>query len=415
MQVLSYTEPSTSPARPAAISVMGTLAIVFGTGGIVAGFIGSMMALMFVTASTMLGNLPTVTGDFAGPKGFYVDDRQIIVRAFHAKQAMTPYQQSQLGFLLSDVGTIIAPAITTSTSGDPAMDYLNNSLIGEAGTMVEDGSGVWFDLPAGKISVTDTDATFTPAKFSSLKPIRRSTLRTMVTPINLSKLSSGEVQMVIDRVQEMAGSSPLNPAQVTALRNELVTNSGKYIGSPADMPALFGQITAVIPSGLVAQNGTVGDVDISFPTTDLTISSTGSVSTVQGSINGNPFPKMAKWPLRLTLAGCVLSLCLAVYLLVVGIVTLRNSFYAPLLLRIYACTKIVVALALAAGGWWSWSEFGQAVSAQGGSAATGMPPNWLSIGTTTAAGTLIISCALPITILVLLRTKAVKAFYSQNA
>jgi len=409
VQVLQYNELSTSPGRPAAISVIGTLAIVFGAWGLISGFFGSLMAFGFMAASTAATSFSTVPTDYAGPNGHYVTEREVIVRAFQLKQPMTPSQQSQLSFLLSDVGTRIVSTLPSSSSVDPAQDYLNTQLTGESGTNVETGSGVWFDLPAGKVTVTDTDATFTPGVASSLKPIKRSTLRTMPNPANPSQLSTAEMQTVIDRVQEIAGSTPLTTAQVAALRKELTTNPSQFIGSPADMPALLGQITSVVPDA-----SGVGKT-VTFGTSTITLSANSVVTTTSFSANGRPFPKMRTWPLGVVLTGSLLGLLLSVYVLIVGIVTLRNSFLAPILLRVYAWLKIAITLAVSVAGWWTWSEFWQGIMAQGGTATATMRTNSLSISAATAVGTVLLGWAFPITILILLRTKTVKAFYTRSA
>ena len=400
---LVYTD-SVAKTRPTAVTVIGVLAIVFGGLGLLSGGAATLVSFSVLKLQSIVAaSAPTTpsTPDFAGPKGFDEADRQIIVDAFAAKHPLTAPQIKELSFLLGDVGTRIVPGLSNNnTTIDSADAYERANLTGETGDAVE--GGVWFDLPSGRLTVTDSNTLFTPALDSALSPVQRTSIRHGTNPVDPSQLNVAEVQAVIDRVQDLSSTTPLNAAQIAGLRQKLSSGARLLVGAPVDLPDLLSQVR----STSVTKDKTA---IVSLRSATLVISPNGVVNSAPSFSGRSPFPKMSRQPLIAFVTGSVLNVALAIYLLVVGIVTLRNTLAARTLLLIYAVVKILVTLLATGAGWWAWHEFWSALSTQNGTSGSAQP-NTLPLLMTVAAA--FIGCAFPVAVVMLLRTKSVRSFYS---
>ncbi|CAN5488787.1 hypothetical protein BH10PLA1_BH10PLA1_15980 [soil metagenome] len=400
VQVLAYTESQTS-VRPAAVTAIGVMSIVFACVGFFGALGGAFLSLGFMINTTAVRNGPNaqVIPDTAGPNGFYATDRDVIEQAFNTRQALSGLQQVQLDFLLSDVGAKILPAVPTAVSNDPAVDYRRSFLAGSAGGQVE-SDGTFYDVPSGRITVTDHDATFTPAANSIVPAFKRSADRASILP----NLTATEIKAVIARVQEHAGNTPLNPAQVAKFTSMLQKSPGTLLGTPGDMRDLLGGIIAVkiLPDG---------SAQVDAPNATVTISSSGARTLFSNGIS-KPFPPMKVWPLATTMIGGVISAGLSIFLLVIGVITLRNSLVAATLHRVYAWAKIVLTLVGAVATWLIWADFTKGIASQASTASPKAQAVFSSIATAMTVGSVLLGLAYPVTLLLVLRLKSVRAFYA---
>jgi len=411
MQVLSYNDRVSTGKPPSVITAMGVMSIIFGAIGVIGAIASGFFSLIFLiaTAATATATGPQAFApvpviEFAGPNGIFIADRTIIIQAFNRMQSMSPKQQSQLEFFLADVGKSIVPDVVAGGQSkfDPAMSYARANLTG-SGTGVEDGS-VWYDVPIGRITVTDDDASFAPNADSTTKPVRRSRTRTPPNPQDLTQLSSIEIQAVIDRVQEHAGATPLSPTLVTSLRGQLQSNpTTLLVGAPADMADMLGQVSNVALSGSTTAT-------VVFTNATVTMSPSGVTSSFGYSANGpRGFPKMKTWPLAIVLTGAGINILLAVYLLVSGVVTLRNSPSGGKLHRIYAWIKILVTLGTATATWWMWDDFYGGIMTP----TPGSPnPPFGMVSTMMTGFGVLVGLAYPIALLFMLRSKSAREYYS---
>ena len=403
VQVLSYTE-SVSARRPGVVTAIGVLSIIFGAMGLIGTAFGTLMYLGFLMTMSAVATMGTsMTADIAGPHGYDAAQRDVIIQAFNSKRPMSGPVEAQFTFLLSDVGQKIVPGIpSNTTSADPVKDYVALNLTGESGWGVE--GGIWYDVPSGRITLTNTDATFTPNPDSSLPTFKRTTQRRGASSGSLSTLSEEEIQAVIDRVQDLAGSTPLNTTQVKALHTNLSTNAVGFIGPQPDMPSLLSQVSMVIPNN--------SSHIIRFNTSTLTISPTGGTAVTPSVNMASPFPKMRKWPLTLAITSSLVSLLLCVYLIVAGIETLRNKLYAARLHRIYAWIKIMLTIVGSLASGWVWADFSRGIINASPSPSAGMNNSWAAFSTGMTVGMLVLGLAYPVALLIALRTRTAREFYS---
>lgn len=396
VRVLAYTFPVDN-LRPGWITAMGVSSIIVGCWQMLSNMWSGSMALVFFIAGNF-ANTPTGPVDYVGPDGYLQSDRVVIIRAFNAKQSLTPSQQNQLDFFLMDVGQKHVPAVSAaaSSAGEVA-DYTSANLSGEAGVDVETAGAAWFELPVGRLTLSDSAATFAPLDNSP--PVTRSFSRSLADPADPSVLSPAEIQAVIDRVQAMSGS-PLLPSQVKALQQQLGTNAKALVGSPPDMPTLLGQVSSVIPSQ--------GSLVVDFQQAMLVIPTNGQASVIS-TPQQEAFPKIAVVPMVSLIVESALSGLLAIYLLVIGIVTLRNSIAGGRLHKIYAVSKILLTLIATAASWWAFHSAAANAVSVGITNSGGYIRGW---GWLMSLLALIGGCAYPIALLCVLRIKQVREFYA---
>ena len=108
---------------------------------------------------------------------------------------------------------------------------------------------------------------------------------------------------------------------------------------------------------------------------------------------------------------------LAAYLLVAGILVLRGVAIGGKLHWVYAVIKIPLTLLAAVVGWWMWSgimQFGTAVRASAAAGGTVAPPPGWASGVTMVFAVLLAVVALiyPISLLFVLRSSRVRAYYN---
>lgn len=210
-------------------------------------------------------------------------------------------------------------------------------------------------------------------------------------------LTPPEISSVVSAVNS-AAPSPLNQAQVRSLQAELAKPNQLLV-----RVASVGQVAAVI-----AQPG--GNVTIYFNTGNMLV--LGPAGQV---ISSGP-PPMPKFNVNPGLAGlvileAVLSGALAIYLVVVGIIVLRGSFAGPRLLRIYAWTKIPLAILAGVGVgmlmYQFYSGFSNMPGFAGANAASFAP-----LGTLYGVGLGLLGLAFPVGVLIALRSRTVRGYFN---
>jgi hypothetical protein len=379
LSVLPYTQPATN-VRPGLVTAMGVASLIIGVIAMLGGAFTTLISLSFFIASTA-GPRTAAFIDPMGPNGYDRSDRRTIVQAMNFKQKMNSAQRGQLDFFIADVGKLYVPAVPiTSPTNDPVADWGTANVVA-SGPNVEGGE--WFDLPMGKLTVTDKSASI---QLSDGKTISRSTLRTGANP---AVLTPQEVGAVVNRIQEMNTTTPLTPLEVSALTSILQSNTGPLFGTPRDMPALLGQISSVVNTG--------GTTYVTFQNGGVVTVSSGGATVTAGGINtpNGPF-KLASAPAAIVVIENILSVGLSIYLLVIGILTLRNSPAGAKLHKVYAWLKLLLAVTGAGGLFWL-------ILGSGGTA----PWAWVS-----GIMVLVIGIIYPIVLLLILPTKSMREWYS---
>jgi hypothetical protein len=211
-------------------------------------------------------------------------------------------------------------------------------------------------------------------------------------------LTPSEIQSIVQRVQQMSGNG-LSPAQVSTLQSALQTNS----------PPLVSPAYAFSPI-LTVDKSPDGSVDIQFNGGGaLSLNSGGQVvsQSAAGTAIVPTLPRIGIGVGVLLGVDALASLALAVLLLVAGIQVFRNSPGAARLHRIFAVLKIPVGVFGAAA---VALMYGQMLGSMGGGAFRG-PGGTRMVEIGYFTGYFVLSCAYPIALLIVLRTRGVRAYY----
>jgi hypothetical protein len=210
-------------------------------------------------------------------------------------------------------------------------------------------------------------------------------------------LTPAQINSVVSAVKS-AAPSPLNPAQVRSLQAELAKPNQLLVSV-----ATSRQVTTVIaPPG--------GNVTIVFNTGNmLALGPTGQVI----SSGLPPMPKLNVNPglVALVSLDAVLSGALAIYLIVVGIIVLRGSFVGPRLLRIYAWTKIPLAILAGVGVGMLMYQFYSGFSNMPGFAGAN-GASFGPLGTLYGIGLGLLGLAFPVGVLIALRSRTVRGYFN---
>jgi hypothetical protein len=427
VQPLQYVIPAYR-GRPGLITAIGVISIVLASLGILGGLFSVlqasgyyMMSIMSTrvtaraTSRSVVVTAPapvpvnggTVPG--AGPRGMNDVERRAAAAALTRLRPMTPRRKSQLDAILAQAGKDMAVDDVTASgvmdetrSGEAPPDY----FVTPAGRLeVFNDRAVFFpsnNSPAVRVSAPPTGAANPPAPVAEGQTsavaveVPATAPAAATTAPAIAGLTPAEVQSVVQQAQASA-SPPLNAAQVAALQ-ALLAAPGQQLVQPG---AVQGAVLAVYNSGgsSVVQFSNGGSV---------TIASTGAVT----SMSATPvMPTFSINPVSLTAMAvtAVLSLALAVYLLVCGILTLRQSQRARRQHLIYVALKLPVAVAGAVAAALVNHDIKASVTPAGGAA-----PTW-TFSLFTGGVPLVLGCAYPLALLIALNLKQVKDYYAAGA
>ncbi len=211
-----------------------------------------------------------------------------------------------------------------------------------------------------------------------------------------SSLTPAQVNAVLTRVNALAGKG-MNPRQINALRTALQAGGQQIIRPGGNVPAAVAQVDR---TSVDSQ----GSVHVRTSTASIMLDPSGGISTTVVSFQG-PIPALASAfdgsHFLPEIAISFLGTGLAIYLLVIGILTLRGSRLGGRLHRIYAWVKIVLALL---GGATLFSLVTH---------LTGATASNLFAGPAFLAGVIsaFIGLLYPIGLLIALRSRTLRAYY----
>ncbi len=328
------------------------------------------------------------------PKGFSAAQREAVVAGLKRVRTLSDKQVKNLEALLDAYGQDV---ILLRGAKLTATNVMKN--VSDAGTLPSatgDEGPTYFELGQGRIEVSDAQAAFFPTQGEAVRASADDGSANAGV-IHPSGLSDAEVKAVLARVQQLS-TLPLNATQVASLTTELQTGTMRLFTPSSSPTQTSSQVIAVrtIGSGAVEVRTTAGSIQV---TTSGQVMSTSAWPT-----SGPPtFNVRGGVVLALVLEG-ILSFLLAIYLLVIGILTLRQSPRGGRLHMIYAVVKIPLAIASGVGLYFLMSDLFSALP--GGS---GMNP--VALATSTSMGVLF-ACIYPIALLITLRTRSVREYYA---
>jgi hypothetical protein len=120
---------------------------------------------------------------------------------------------------------------------------------------------------------------------------------------------------------------------------------------------------------------------------------------------------MSKPAMLATVIVAALNLCLAIYLLVIGIMVLRDALSGRKLHWIYVVLKIPLVIAGGIAGWFLWRSFGNSFMAAATPPGTPAPPmgNFMALS---AVFSSLFALAYPIALIFVMSSRTAKRYYS---
>jgi len=399
--------------RPGLVTAIGVLAIVVAC---LSG-LGNVMGGGYTVLFYFLSNLPANFGNFATnfPPGnaapphavqtgpLSVADAGVATGVLQEQLALDGPHQQELSELLRKHGAAIFQ-IDDNAALTPATVKDLTSELHKAESNAD--SVARFNTPVGTVEIYSDHSTFTSTD-------RATTIRTsskdQSDSVNAgiaattepsptaatTVLQPGEISRAIAAIRQMPNVQA-TPAQIAAIRREL--------SNPNQTLVVSGGPTLVYSAISLPLNN---NLQIGFNSGTLTLDSAGRVTSLIATTQFQkplPFRMPAGWTI-VVVVECAVSALLAIYLFIIGIVVLRGSLSSPRLLRIYAYPKILLAITSGMSVVFLILTSAATAIAQ---TATGAQVSAYMAG----ASLLIGGIAFPIGILIALRTRAVKRYYS---
>jgi len=415
VQPIAYPPPEAQ--RPGLITAIGVVSIIVGSLGLLFNGIGGLQAFAVMMMSNMSKQLVTQQAAAStaakapkpvDPLSMPKDERQIVLRGLAMHRAITPARRDQLDALLAKNGRQIFRLQGPNLTVDVVKQNVSDS-----GRLPDARGGEgpdFFVVGEGRIELADDHAKFVPgdAGGGSAETVRVNAADTAEQADWELGLTPAQVKAIVDTVEKQSGTT-LPQAQKTKLA-AILSNSTQGFFTPA---ATIPEVTSQVQS--VSVFGTGGTTQLTLTTNQgmLSLDATGNTtsSTTWAAGGGVAFggPGGAPFNIDTTAAGfaigsAVIGACLAVYLLVIGILVLRQHPRGGRLHKIYAWIKIP--LAIVAGI--AWVMLWASLFSGGGAAARSMTPAVI----TGAVVAVLVGCLYPVALLIALRTKSVREYYA---
>lgn len=401
---LGYGTPVQS-GRPGLVTTIGVMSIIIGTLSVLCSFglgIYSVIFFMIGKSNAVAGARGPVRATVVMTTPANQDDsdaldagaRETVVAGLtRSTGPLSAPRQGMLDRLLAAHGRQIfktpprdltqqAVAVSVSSSG---------RLPGTGGKSGAD----YFEVGEGRIEVYDDHAVFFPSNGQAA--LRVDTTAGSETG-QQNALTPMEVQQLVARASQLSANS-LNQAQVATLTAELSKPDQQMILPKSG--SIVGQLYRVVPDAN-------GNITISAIGGGVTIGPDGTVvSSWQGLNTAAVMPtfKVNGYAAALVGIESLLSIALAIYLFVIGILVLRNSQKGRRLHYWYAGWKIPLSLLSAGANAWLWSSFAQGLPGAQATPASIVLGVWMGL----FSG---FGVAYAIGLLFALRAKTVVAYYS---
>jgi hypothetical protein len=367
------------PGPPGIVIAIGVCSIVIGSISLLGGAVATMTTVaVAVSASAPAAaplSVPAAAALTPGPTevvdqdGLPAADRAAVVEGLSRVRSVTPGQQLQLDELLAESGrdviglgspvdpAVVAVAVSASGQLDP---------LGTAAAAV-DSTPSYFTLSTGRLEVTDARAVFFP---TGGQPAIRAVAYALPEQPGIDgaappTLSDEAIRSTLRAIARWNGTRP-KQAQVQAILSLLRSPGQQVVVPTGDGSDPAAQVT----SARSDEDGTLTVVTSHAGSTcELTVTPNGQVSaslttatmaTAAAAAAAKPASGNA---MGVVVLASLVQLAIAVYLLVIGILTVRRSGLGRLLHWIFVGVKVPVATAAVAAVWWLWR------SLPGGSAA----------------------------------------------
>jgi hypothetical protein len=408
--------------RPGIITAIGVISIV--VAGL--GFIGSLYSGLSLFGFSMMANIAGMMPPVPPPapmvvatpvsatqpsellestlpvsaKGLDAAARNEVAAGLANLRFLSAPRLDQLNALLAEAGQDIFPAGDEPLTALRVQDELVQSHVTGLSADPSMPGPDTIRTDGGRFELYDDRAVFYPNRG---EVVRISTLTT-----STAGLTPAQVETIVQQAQATSGNA-MNPAQMAALRTLLGTPGQQYVSAIA--------IPTAIRSAQAMSDGTML---LTFPNGFASIGPQGQMTSSSSGGGAAAFPfgnsriKINRTAMALASFSTLLGFGLAIYLLVIGILTLRGSPRGRSLHLIYAWLKIPVTILGAVAAWWLTTSFMEALMA--GNSGNPMFQQGIFAGVGLQHAVMgAIALIYPVALLIALQTKAVKDYYSSAA
>ena len=359
VQPVGYAMPDVS--RPGLITAIGVISIIVGGLSLVASATQGLFTLVLYSVSQASARAALVAQQPAPTTPAYAEDgmadeaeRRTVLTGLSRAHPVLPPRQRQLDALLKEGGKEIF--LFRGTQLTPQAVHSN---VTESGRLFDDDAQGpdFYVVGRGRIEVYDTHAVFYPDGGGET--------------ISASADAPGDA---VQPPQDLDGD-----------------------GIPGPAAAVPGVPASPIPPSNV------------YPSPGVSGAPPGAVSPVPPPLPAAAPPTVNPTAATLVALECGASFLLAVYLIIVGVITLRQSLLGRRLHLIYAWLKIPLAIAGGAAAAWMFTSLTQSAAAANPQAmpAPGIAAVW---GTAAVIGVLV-ACIYPVALLIALSGKTARDYY----
>lgn len=271
---------------------------------------------------------PAPITEMLGDKGVVAADRRIIIDGLTEVRPLTEARQRQFDELLAENGKDITPFTGSSLTSSRVAANVSDSGRFPTAAGGSDGPD-YFVLGQGRVEVTDDHAVFFPADGgAAIRTVAEAVPEgndsaTAASTAKSNALPPAQIRSALRRVKQLGGR--LNKSQTQALTQTLQNPGEQFIIATTDGsdPATEISAASTFADGSVfiqtLHNGMTSTI-----TFDPTGSVTSSMSNTYSSATSG-MPQFSLLTALLAMIGSILNLVLGVYLLICGILILRQS------------------------------------------------------------------------------------------
>lgn len=378
--------------RPGIITAIGVISIVVGSLGIIgsglSGLYGVGIMLMAQVSNAMAnagGQMSTATGDdvLDTSQGLADADRAVVLAQVTKALSLTPQRAEHLDSLLAQQGERIF-----AFAGQPITPEAVSSRVSKSGRHEEEERADYFVTGWGTVQVADDYAVFETEGSEPFYAYAEE------LALGGTKTLDEAADLVVKEVESLA---QVNDAQKKGLK--------EFLSLPTQ--GLIEDFQDPASDVISASDSGNGSLLISFLNGHVILDAQGKVtSSAVSNVTTAPIRvfNVSNGSVALVLLEAVASLGLAIYLLVIGIMTLRQSLRARMLHLVYAWVKIPISVLFAVG--WAWLIYGLFDSGGGGGK---------DFAITFLCSFAAVSCIYPLALLFLMNRKSVKDYYEVKA
>jgi hypothetical protein len=388
---------------PGLIRAIGIISVVLGSLGIVVSGGSMMFRLLFTTASIKSASAPVSTTTapplgkvaaqaYVAPNGLPLNDRGIIIEGLSQIRPLSEPRRQQLDALLADEGATLFSIPTSELTSEKIVALVTGSH------PESDGSGGApmdvYEMDSGSLKVSDQSAVFFPQ--STTTPVR---VEGGSVPDDTGRLmlTSAQIDAIVARVDSLTGG--LTDQQAQALRDRLKAPDQNLITPSLSQSGAVEQIL----SATRLNEGSTVIVTATHQTITLGIMgdvADGAVPLANTGPGAAPNrPHVTHQTAALLLLEALASVCMATFLLIIGILTLKQSPHGRKLHYLWAIAKLILVPCSAIASLVMWTSM----------------PGSENAGYTFGIGGGILTLIYPIALLFALSSQTVRSYYSPLA